>query len=71
MKVSMVSVSRRAGPPHVGQVAFTKLAWYASGDSPRRLELGILRQPHRQSGPRAPARCRPFGQYTIGIGVPQ
>src|SRR3954447_24739960 len=31
MKVSSVSVSRRAGPPQVGQVVLTKLAWLMSG----------------------------------------
>jgi len=35
MKVSMVSVSRRAGPPHFGQGAFTNDASDLSGLSPR------------------------------------
>ena len=30
----MVSVSRRAGPPQVGQVVFTNSGIAASGDSP-------------------------------------
>ena len=33
-KVSMVSVSRRPGPPQAGQVTFRKPAWCFSGDSP-------------------------------------
>jgi len=32
--VSIVSVSRRAGPPHFGQVVFTNSGELASGDSP-------------------------------------
>ncbi len=34
MKVSMVSASRRAGPPHCGQVVFMKVGLVVSGDSP-------------------------------------
>jgi hypothetical protein len=32
--VSIVSVSRRAGPPHFGQVVFTQFSAAASGDLP-------------------------------------
>jgi hypothetical protein len=32
--VSIVSVSRVAGPPHFGQVALRKPSWRRSGDSP-------------------------------------
>ena len=31
---AIVSVSRSAGPPHFGQVVFTKLGMSASGDLP-------------------------------------
>ena len=31
MKVSMVSVSRRAGPPQIGQTVLTKLTLLANG----------------------------------------
>ena len=34
MNVSMVSVSRRAGPPHFGHVVFTNSGTLASGDWP-------------------------------------
>ena len=34
MKVSMVSVSRSASPPHCGQVTWRKPSWYFSGLSP-------------------------------------
>ena len=32
--MSIVSVSRRAGPPHRGQAAFTNAGWFASGEPP-------------------------------------
>ena len=32
--VSIVSVSRRAGPPHLGQATFTNSGTLASGDCP-------------------------------------
>ena len=35
MNVSIVSVSRRAGPPHFGQVTLTNSGTCASGESPR------------------------------------
>ena len=35
MKVSMVSVSRRALPPQLGQSTWTKSGTLASGDPPR------------------------------------
>ena len=48
MKVSMVSASRRAGPPHCGQVVCMKVSLVVSGDSPAPVNLHILRQQHRQ-----------------------
>ena len=33
-KVSIVSVSRTAGPPQIGQVVFRNPSWRRSGDSP-------------------------------------
>ena len=42
--MSIVSVSRRAGPPHFGHVTFTNSGTCASGESPRPRELGDLRQ---------------------------
>src|SRR6266404_2978266 len=40
-KVSIVSVSRRAGPPHLGQVVFTNSGVAASGDSPMPVSFGF------------------------------
>ena len=71
MNVSMVSVSRLAGPPHFGQVVFTNTSCARQRRFARRLELGVVRQQHRQLAPPAPARSPSVGQCTIGIGVPQ
>ena len=48
MKVSMVSVSRLAGPPHFGQVVLTNFSLYFKRRFAGRFELGVLRQQHRQ-----------------------
>ena len=47
-KVSMVSVSRRAGPPQVGQVTFRRTPVRASGESPTCLMLQRRWQNHRK-----------------------
>ena len=66
----MVSVSRRAAPPHFGQGVFTNSGVAANGDSPIPVSLGF--------GGSSTGSCssgtgsRPhFWQYTTGIGVPQ
>ena len=68
-KVSIVSVSRRAGRPQLGQATLTKAACWASGLP----EPSGIRSSGRTTGrsfsgtgttPHAP-------QWTIGIGVPQ
>ena len=46
--MSIVSVSRRAGPPHFGHVTFTNSGTCASGESPRPVNSRDLRQLHRQ-----------------------
>src|SRR5216684_1507240 len=68
--VSMVSVSRRAAPPHFGHFAFTNSSTPASGDCPSPVNFG--------SGGSRTGSCssgtgtRPhFSQYSTGIGVPQ
>ena len=54
MNVSIVSVSRRAAPPHFGHFTFTNSGTLASGDSP---SPGKFR--HRRTAPRAnPCRAR-------------
>ena len=37
--MSIVSVSRRAGPPHFGHATFTNSGTCASGESPRPVKL--------------------------------
>src|SRR3954466_9317486 len=39
--VSIVSVSRRAGPPHVGHVVFTHSGTCANGESPRPVNVAM------------------------------
>ena len=68
----MVSVSRRAGPPHFGHCVLTQSAAPASGETP----LGARSWP-RRSGSRTgrsssgTATSPQPSQYTIGIGAPQ
>src|SRR4030042_2070636 len=69
-KVSMVSVSRRAGPPHFGQATLVKLSIFVNGDCESPLKStsvgsftgrsfsGTGTEPH-------------FSQYMIGMGQPQ
>src|SRR5215472_11551422 len=70
--VSIVSVSRVAGPPHFGHSVLTQSAAAASGETP----LGARSWP-RRSGSRTGSWSSGTGtsphaeQYTIGIGVPQ
>ena len=71
-KVSMVSVSRLAGPPHLGHSVLTQSDAAASGETPR----GARSWP-RRSG-RTTGSCSSGtgtspqpSQYTIGMGVPQ
>ena len=65
----MVSVSRRAGLPHVGQVVFTKAGTLASGGSPVPVMMasgGSVTGRSASGTPTAPWS----GQYTMGMGVP-
>ena len=41
-KVSIVSVSRLAGPPHIGHLTLTNSGTCASGESPRPLNVVTL-----------------------------
>src|SRR5439155_15627977 len=68
--VSIVSVSRRAGPPHFGQVTFTNSGVDASGDSPIPVSFGFGGNSTGKSLS-ATGIIPSFAQYTTGIGVPQ
>src|ERR1035441_341187 len=73
----MVSVSRRAGPPHTGHVVFTKLATRPSGEPPCCVISTCAGSTTgsalsgRGTTPPGSTPAWPFSQYTIGIGVPQ
>ena len=72
--MSIVSVSRRAGPPQFGQATFTQSVAAPSGDCALRLEVEALggraaRTGSWSLGHRAPRRTS--AQWMIGIGVPQ
>ena len=70
--MSIVSESRRAGPPHDGQSTSTQSVAAASGETP----LGFRSAP-RSSGSSTgswssgTATSPHFSQWTIGIGTPQ
>src|SRR6266403_3134808 len=71
--VSIVSVSRRAGPPHFGQVVFTNSATRPSGD-PCVCVISICsgnRIGNSLSATGIGSSGEHLSQYTIGIGVPQ
>jgi hypothetical protein len=70
MNVSMVSVSRSASPPQVGQVVLRQVGWSLSGLSPvgcHSMSSGS-RTGRLSSGTGTGPCC---GQKTIGIGAPQ
>ena len=70
--MSIVSLSRLAGPPHDGQSTLTQSAAAASGETPR----GVRSAP-RSSGSTTGSwssgtgTSPQAGQCTIGIGAPQ
>src|SRR6202795_58188 len=68
--VSIVSVSRRAGPPHFGHVVFTNSGVAASGDPPSPVSLAFSGK-ITGSSLSGTATIPSFAQYTTGIGVPQ
>ena len=68
--VSIVSVSRTAGPPQTGQVVLRKPSWCLSGDSPvgRNSTSSGASTGSWSSG----TGTMPWsGQYTTGMGQPQ
>ena len=70
-KVSMVSVSRMAGPPQIGQVVLRNAGLVASGDCAGGQELDVVGGEHRELVDRAPARCRGPGSRRRGWGSPR
>src|SRR5438477_2390799 len=68
--VSMVSVSRRAAPPHFGHVVFTNPSCFASGDSPCG-EKSTSSGSSTGSSSSGTGTSPHDGQCTIGIGHPQ
>lgn len=71
--VSMVSVSRRAGPPHCGQSTSTHDVAAARGDWPLGASCSPLRSVGRVTGSwsSGTSTSPQSGQWTTGIGVPQ
>src|SRR5581483_2865863 len=68
--VSIVSVSRRAGPPHRGQRVSTNAACVASGEPPVPVittSSGSTTGSSRSGTGTVPQRS----QYTTGMGAPQ
>ena len=65
----MVSVSRRAGPPHLGQAPFEGLADVVSGEPPAG-DVHVLRQQDGQVSS-VSGTMPHLSQYTMGMGVPQ
>src|SRR6266550_4171156 len=68
--VSMVSVSRRAGPPHEGHVTLTNAGSLASGDSPCGEKSASSGSRIGRSSTGTPTSPQD-GQWTIGMGGPQ
>ncbi len=66
----MVSVSRRAGRPHVGHVVFTHSGTCASGESPRPVNSVTVGSTtgNWSSGTGTTPQCP---HEIIGMGVPQ
>src|SRR2546423_5512859 len=69
-KVSMVSVSRSAGPPQAGHVVWRNPSWCFRGDSPvgRNSTSSGSSTGSSSSGT---ATMPSVGQYTTGMGQPQ
>src|SRR6266852_768834 len=68
--VSIVSVSRRAGQPHFGQVVFKNSGTLKSGEPPVSVIFTLSGKITGRSFS-ATGTTPSFSQYTIGIGVPQ
>ncbi len=66
----MVSVSRRAGPPHFGHATLTNSGTFASGESPRPVNSATFGSSTGSSSS-GTATSPHAGQWMMGIGVPQ
>ena len=69
-KVSIVSVSRVAGPPQIGQVVRRKPLVESKRRLAGREELDVVGEQHRQLGVRQRRRCRRSGSRRPGSGSP-
>ena len=70
MKVSMVSVSRSAPPPHDGQATYFQVGWYLSGLSP--VGRHSMSSGSSTGSVGSGTGCGPhIAQWIIGIGAPQ
>src|SRR6266446_4508277 len=75
--VSMVSTSRRAGPPQMGHFVLTQEDTLANGASPSPVSTSLTSMSGSFTGSCESGTGMPFpsgssfGQYTMGIGVPQ
>ena len=68
--MSIVSVSRRAGPRHDGQAVSTNSGICARGESPRPLNSTTFGSSTGRSS--SGTGCRPQArQWMMGMGVPQ
>src|SRR5206468_13125756 len=68
--VSIVSVSRRAGPPQTGHFTLTHSGTCASGESPRPVNVVTFGSSTGKSAYGTPTTPS-LEQWTTGIGVPQ
>ncbi len=70
--MSIVSVSRSAGPPHAGHGTSTQSRAAASGDTPRGASAAPRRSGSRTGSWSSGTGTSPHpGQWTIGMGAPQ
>ena len=68
--MSIVSVSRRAGPPHLGHVVCRKFSDVANGDTAP--DSNLISSGKRTGNSSSGTSCSPqVSQYTTGIGTPQ
>jgi hypothetical protein len=67
----MVSVSRRAFPPHFGHVVLMKSSMNVRGERESPRNSTSVGENHRQILLRHQRRIRIFRQYTTGMGQPR
>ncbi len=70
--MSIVSLSRLAGPPHVGHSTLTHSSAAASGETPLGLRSAPFRSGRRTGSWSSGTSTSPqVSQWMIGIGAPQ